>query len=136
MCAKKATLSSSKNSSSPKKPVSPKTLAPSTKPKSAASDTNGALATSAAAKKTVSSKSAATATLAKAERTLSNHDIGQVAGEIWALLEAKDAQTVAAIKKSISAPADVASAAIGWLAREDKLEFATSGKTQKLSLKK
>jgi hypothetical protein len=42
---------------------------------------------------------------------------------------------IAAIKKSVGAPTDVIAAAIGWLAREDKLEFAVGGKALKVSLK-
>ena len=69
------------------------------------------------------------------ERTLATHHIGEVAGEIWQLLSEKEAQTLAAMKKSIAAPADVVVAAVGWLAREGKLEFTASGKTLKISLK-
>ena len=69
------------------------------------------------------------------ERSLSSHDIGAVAGEIWQLLANDEAQTLAAVKKSVKAPADVVVAAIGWLAREDKLAFTLSGKMLKLSLK-
>ena len=51
------------------------------------------------------------------------------------LLETVRRQTFAAVKKSVKAPTDVVAAAIGWLAREDKLEFTSSGKTVKISLK-
>jgi Winged helix-turn-helix domain (DUF2582) len=67
--------------------------------------------------------------------TLSAHHIGAVAGEVWAVLASGDGQTLAAIKKKVAAPPDVVLAAVGWLAREGKLEFATSGRTVKLSLK-
>ena len=70
------------------------------------------------------------------ERTLSNKDIGEVAGEIWSLLATGDDQTLAAIKKSIDAPSDVVVAAVGWLAREDNLEFVTSGRGLKLALRR
>ena len=70
------------------------------------------------------------------ERTLSNKDIGEVAGEIWGLLATGDGQTLAAIKKSIDAPPDVVAAAIGWLAREDKLEFDVTGRTLKIVLRR
>jgi hypothetical protein len=61
--------------------------------------------------------------------------IGHAAGEIWGLLSSNGAQTLAAIKKSVDAPSDVVLAAIGWLAREDKLDFTTSGRTVKISLR-
>jgi hypothetical protein len=68
-------------------------------------------------------------------RPLAHLHIGEVAGEVWALLAESDGQTLAAIKKSIDAPADLVVAAVGWLAREDKLAFTTSGRTVKLALK-
>lgn len=86
-------------------------------------------------KKTVPLKVAVTTSLKPAERALSAHDIGLVAGEIWGFLAEKEPQTLAAIKKAVTAPADVIAAAIGWLAREDKLEFSTSGRTLKVGLK-
>jgi hypothetical protein len=66
---------------------------------------------------------------------LSSIEIGHVAGEIWGLLSTNGDQTLAAIKKSVDAPADVVLAGIGWLAREDKLDFATSGRNVKISLR-
>ena len=55
-----------------------------------------------------------------------------MAGEVWGLLAESDGQTLAAIKKSIDAPPDVVVAALGWLAREDKLEFIASGRTREV----
>ena len=92
------------------------------------SPTNGKAAETVAVPKPATKKTAA-------ERTLATLHIGEVAGEIWQLLFEKEAQTLAAMKKSIDAPADVVVAAVGWLAREGKLEFTASGKTLKISLK-
>jgi hypothetical protein len=69
------------------------------------------------------------------QRVLSNDQIGDVAGEVWELLSGKNEQTLAAIKKSVDAPADVVVAAVGWLAREDKLDFRVSGRSVKVSLR-
>jgi hypothetical protein len=44
-------------------------------------------------------------------------------------------QTIAGIKKSIDGPDDVTMAALGWLAREDKLDFETNGRTITVSLR-
>jgi hypothetical protein len=66
---------------------------------------------------------------------ISNDEIGRVAGQLWHLLDKGGAQNVAALKKAIDAPADLTLAAIGWLAREDKLEFSNSGRTVKISLR-
>ena len=79
---------------------------------------------------------AATKREAAAERrALANESIGQAAGEIWQLLDSQGEQSVAAIKKAISAPDDVILAAIGWLAREDKLNFSKSGRSLTISLR-
>jgi len=65
----------------------------------------------------------------------SNHEIGQVAGKVWRTLDDQGAQSLAALKKSTSATDDLVVAAVGWLAREDKLEFATrDGRLVKVSL--
>jgi hypothetical protein len=66
---------------------------------------------------------------------ISSSEIGRVAGDVWGLLSRDGGLTIAAIKKSVDAPADVVVAAIGWLAREDKLEFSTSGRAVKISLR-
>jgi hypothetical protein len=94
-------------------------------------------AASATGKAAANGKASATATkpAKSAERTLSHHDIGLVAGEIWGLLAKSDGLSLSSIKKANAAPADVVLAAIGWLAREDKLKFTSSGRTLKISLK-
>jgi hypothetical protein len=61
--------------------------------------------------------------------------IGHAAGDVWGLLSNDGPKTIAEVKKALSAPADVVVAAIGWLAREDKIEFDTSGKTVKIGLR-
>jgi hypothetical protein len=67
--------------------------------------------------------------------SFSGIEIGHVAGDVWGLLGRDGGQTIAVIKKSIDAPGDVVLAAIGWLAREDKLEFSANGRTVKISLR-
>jgi hypothetical protein len=61
--------------------------------------------------------------------------IGHAAGEVWGALSNGGPRTIAEIAKSVEAPGEVIIAAVGWLAREDKLEFDTSGKTVKIGLK-
>lgn len=70
-----------------------------------------------------------------AQRALSSEQIGQVAGDLWRLLDKQGGQTLVSIKKAVDAPNDLVLAAIGWLAREDKLEFAASGRSLKISLR-
>ncbi|MEX0613539.1 MAG: winged helix-turn-helix domain-containing protein [Pirellulales bacterium] len=72
---------------------------------------------------------------AAGQREISAAEIGNVAGQVWACLSEDGEQTLAAIKKSIDAPADVVVAAIGWLAREDKLDFSTTGRAVKICLR-
>jgi hypothetical protein len=66
---------------------------------------------------------------------MSHISIGHAAGDVWSTLSNHGPKTIADIKKSVKAPAEVVVAAVGWLAREDKLEFDTSGKTVKIGLK-
>jgi hypothetical protein len=61
--------------------------------------------------------------------------IGHAAGDVWGFLSGGEPRTIAEVKKAVKAPADVVVAAIGWLAREDKLEFVTNGKTVKIGLR-
>jgi hypothetical protein len=65
----------------------------------------------------------------------SGDEIGHVAGDVWGVLNRDGGLTLAELKKSLGAPADIVVAAIGWLAREGKLEFATEGRTVKISLR-
>jgi hypothetical protein len=68
-------------------------------------------------------------------RFLSEDQIGEVAGEIWHALAEHGGQSPTALKKLIDAPAELVLAAVGWLAREGKLEFAMSGRSVKVSLR-
>lgn len=111
-------MAKSKPTSSAKRP---KSAAP-RNPSAAANDGLSAPVIKAAAK-------------AAAPRLISPPEIGRVAGDVWALLDRDGAQTVAAIKKSVDAHADIVMAAIGWLAREDKLEFAMKGRQLTISLR-
>ena len=67
-------------------------------------------------------------------RIFDNSEIGLVAGEVWQTLEDGGEQTLTSVKKSIEAPGDLVTAAVGWLARENKLRFVQSGRTTKVTL--
>jgi hypothetical protein len=43
-------------------------------------------------------------------------------------------QTIAGLKKAVDAPDEVVLAALGWLARENKLAFETNGRSVTVSL--
>ena len=63
-------------------------------------------------------------------------EIGEKAGEIWtALVEENKAMTVIQLKKKTKLPEDLLYMGIGWLAREDKLQFSGTSKIMEVSLK-
>jgi hypothetical protein len=65
---------------------------------------------------------------------LSSEVIGETAGEIWRVLSDRGGQTMAGLKKSVDAPDELVMAALGWLARENKLAFQTNGRSITVSL--
>jgi hypothetical protein len=65
---------------------------------------------------------------------VSSEAIGHTAGEVWQVLAERGGQTVAGLKKAVDAPDELVIAAIGWLAREDKLAFETNGRSVTVSL--
>lgn len=50
-------------------------------------------------------------------------EIGNVAGEIWRILDEKGPLTLARLAREVEAPRDVVMQAVGWLAREDKIDI-------------
>ncbi len=52
--------------------------------------------------------------------------IGETAGAIWQTLSEKGPQTIARLIKEIEAPRDVVLQAVGWLAREHKIDIDES----------
>ncbi len=64
------------------------------------------------------------------------NEIGEKAGEIWTVLVKENkAMTVGQLKKKIKLPEDLLLMGIGWLAREDKLQFSGTSKNMEVSLK-
>lgn len=61
--------------------------------------------------------------------------IGEVAGKVWDTLKSENEMSVAQLKKKVENNAFLLNAAIGWLAREDKLNFNKVGNSVKISLK-
>ncbi|MBN1153557.1 winged helix-turn-helix domain-containing protein [candidate division KSB1 bacterium] len=62
-------------------------------------------------------------------------EIGELSGIVWRLLKANGEMTTAAIKKETNQSDFMVGAAVGWLAREDKLNFKKSARIIKVSLK-
>jgi hypothetical protein len=61
--------------------------------------------------------------------------IGETAGMVWHVLNAKGPQTIAKLVKEIDAPRDVVMQGLGWLAREDKVNIEEEARTRVVSLK-
>ena len=49
--------------------------------------------------------------------------IGQTAGLVWHTLDKHGPQSITKLAKMIDAPRDIVMQAVGWLAREEKLEI-------------
>jgi hypothetical protein len=60
--------------------------------------------------------------------------IGETAGKIWSSLQKNGKKTVAGLSKDTGADAALVNQAIGWLAREGKLNFQKKGASIELSL--
>ena len=63
--------------------------------------------------------------------------IGQTAGEIWGFLNGtkKGESTFAAMQKKLEFEGSLGELALGWLAREDKIEIAKKGAGLNVKLK-
>lgn len=64
-----------------------------------------------------------------------NADVGETAGKVWHLLSDEGPNTLAQIKKKLGGSADLVSFAVGWLAREDKVDITEEKKSLKVALK-
>jgi hypothetical protein len=123
--AKEAKSAASKETkpTAAKAPKAPKTAAPkATTPK--------APATKKAAPKAESNGDASTAA-----DVLGHEQIGFVAGDVWVYLTDNGQSSLATLKKAMNTTPELLCAAVGWLAREDKLDFEISGKMVKVTLK-
>jgi hypothetical protein len=61
--------------------------------------------------------------------------IGETAGQIWHALDESGSLSLAKLVKTIDAPRDTVMQAIGWLAREDKLEIEETSRGRVISLR-
>lgn len=60
---------------------------------------------------------------------------GDAAGKIWEYLNENGASSVSKVTKETGLSKNEAQRAIGWLTKEDKLNFEMEGRTELLSLK-
>jgi hypothetical protein len=61
--------------------------------------------------------------------------IGETAGRVWRTLDEEGELRLAALKKQIDVSDALLYMAVGWLAREDKLEVEAEGRSYRLRLK-
>lgn len=61
--------------------------------------------------------------------------IGELAGVVWHYLEDQGTTSLTKLVKEIDAPRDLIMQALGWLAREEKLVFDTTGRSKSVRLR-
>jgi hypothetical protein len=61
--------------------------------------------------------------------------IGVTAGEVWNILRDSGPLTVTQLKKKLNGSGDLVGFALGWLAREDKVDISEEKKNFKVALK-
>ena len=62
-------------------------------------------------------------------------NVGLTAGKIWHTLHDFGPQTVSELKKKLNGSGELVGFALGWLAREDKVNISQEKKTIKVTLK-
>lgn len=61
--------------------------------------------------------------------------IGETAGSVWHKLEQNGRMTLTQLAKEVAAPRDTVMQAVGWLAREGKIEIEENGRKRLVSLR-
>ncbi|MGD9126140.1 MAG: winged helix-turn-helix domain-containing protein [Planctomycetia bacterium] len=61
--------------------------------------------------------------------------IGETAGEVWTLLNENGPLSLAKTVKAIGKPRDLVMQALGWLAREGKIEILEEGRSRVVTLR-
>ena len=64
-----------------------------------------------------------------------NAQVGETAGKVWHLLNDEGPHTFAQLKKKLDGSGELLSFALGWLAREDKVDITQEKKLVKVALK-
>lgn len=63
------------------------------------------------------------------------NEIGETAGQIWRTLSTDGPLTLAQLKRKLNGQGELVNFAIGWLAREDKVEITEDKKAVRVQLK-
>jgi len=61
--------------------------------------------------------------------------VGEAAGCIWHVLSAEGPHTLAQLEKKVPGNGELVPLAVGWLAREDKIELVVEKKSFRIQLK-
>jgi hypothetical protein len=64
-----------------------------------------------------------------------NGQVGETAGKVWYALSSAGPQTLAQLKKSVNGSSELLGFAVGWLARENKIEIIRDKRTFRVQLK-
>ncbi len=62
-------------------------------------------------------------------------EVGETAGKVWELLSRDGPQTLAQAKKKLDVGNELLNLAVGWLAREDKVDISREKKDIRVQLK-
>lgn len=60
--------------------------------------------------------------------------VGDIAGHVWHYLDQQGTTTLTQLAKEVDAPRDQLMQAVGWLAREGKLDIHENGRSRTVSL--
>jgi len=64
-----------------------------------------------------------------------NEHVGDTAGKIWHALNEHGPQSLTQLKKRLNGSGELIGFALGWLAREDKIQISQDKKSFKVTLK-
>jgi len=64
-----------------------------------------------------------------------NGQVGETAGRVWHLLNDEGPQTFPQLKKKLNGSGELVSFALGWLAREGKVDITQEKKLVKVALR-
>lgn len=73
--------------------------------------------------------------MATASASCDIEHIGETAGDAWRLLAEKGPLSMAQVVKQLDVPRDLAMLALGWLAREDKINIDSDSRSRTVSLR-
>jgi hypothetical protein len=67
--------------------------------------------------------------------TDSKQQVGETAGQVWQILSQNGPQTLLQLKKKLNGTAELVNFAVGWLAREDKIDITPEKKDLRIQLR-